>query len=403
MVTTVNPADPRNRAAPGQGFDGVVRITVGTIAGTGVLLYDGAAVLTAAHLFSQGSAGASVAFETTAGSTARKVSSVQTNPGYDPSQSNNDLALVWLASPAPVQAERYTLYRPQDELGQTLTLVGYGLSGTGAAGDTAAALTPSAPVRLKANNQFDADAALLKRTLGSGLSWSPALGTQLLADFDNGSPTQDTLGRLLSLGGLGLGANEGLIAPGDSGGPAFLGGQVAGIASYTSSLSTAALHPDVDAQVNSSFGEVAAWQRVSSYQQWIDQTLRAHNTDAPTQPSAVQKAVPEGSSGTSLTYFLVRFSGMRTDPNQWLSVDFTTRDGTATAGQDYVATHGTLVIYPNETQAVFAVEVIGDTTPEANETFYLDLSHPVGGSFPYGMPTLTAVRTIQNDDPGQLL
>ena len=402
MVTTVTtPSDPRNRAAPGQGFDGVVRISVGGFSGTGVLLYDGQALLTAAHLFSHSSVGTSVIFETQAGATTRAASSVLMHPAYDATQGNNDLALVWLAAPAPVQAERYAIYRNKDELGQTLTMVGYGQTGTG---DLGRVSTPtSTPLRLQANNQFEADAALLKAMFGLSMGWAPTVGTQLMADFDNGRTANDALGRLLYLPGLGLGNTEGLIAPGDSGGPAFIQGKVAGIASYTANLSYGGVDPDVDAVGNSSFGEMAAWQRVSSYQQWLDQSLRAHYTGAPTTPAQVLKAVPEGASGTSLVYFLVQFTGMRTDPALWLSVDYATRNGTATAGQDYLATQGTLVIYPNEMQAVIAVEVLGDTTPEPDETFYLDVTNPVGGSFGAGVVTLTAVRTLLNDDLGQWL
>ena len=222
MVTTVLPPnDSRNRAAAGQGFDGVVRVSVGGYFGTGVLLYDGHAVLTAAHLFTHGSTAATVSFETVAGTSTLTSSSVTVQPLYDPAQGNNDLALVWLSTPAPLQAERYTLYRSTDELGQTMTMVGYGLNGTGASGE-AAATNP--PVRMKANNQFEADAALLKKVLGQSISWSPTLGTQLLADFDNGTTGHDALGLLLNLPGLGLGSTEGLIAPGDSGGPAFING-----------------------------------------------------------------------------------------------------------------------------------------------------------------------------------
>jgi len=44
------------------------------------------------------------------------------------------------------------------------------------------------------------------------------------------------------------------------------------------------------------------------------------------------------------------------------------------------------------------VEILGDTKPEANETFYLDVSNPVGGSFGPSMLVLTSMRTIVNDD-----
>jgi len=128
--------------------------------------------------------------------------------------------------------------------------------------------------------------------------------------------------------------------------------------------------------------------------------VRAHYPNAPTKPAEVQKAIAEGNSGTVYAYFLLQFTGMRSDPNQILSVDYATRDGSATAQQDYLAVRGTLVLYPNENQAVIPVEIIGDTSAEPNETFYLDVTNPVGGSFGDAVVKLTAMRTIVNDDGG---
>jgi secreted trypsin-like serine protease len=397
MVSTVTPYTlPRNRAFAGEGYDGVVRVSVGGSYGTGVLLYDGHAVLTAAHLFNKGSTAASVYLETTAGSQTLGSKQVAVHPQFDSLNGNHDLALFWLAAPAPVRAERYSLYRSNDEIGQTLTMVGYGKPGTGSAGvvvDYA-----ENPLRLKASNQFDADAATLKDWLGAAMSWTPVLGTQLVADFDNGTNAQDALGLLINRPGTGLGQDEGLIAPGDSGGPAFIKGEVAGIASYTASMKTRLTKPDIDSTGNSSFGEIAAWQRLSTYQQWIDQSLRAQYPSAPTKPEEVKKSVPEGHSSTSYAYFLLQFTGVRSDAQQFLSVDYATRDGSATAGTDYLATHGTLVLYPNENQAAIPVEILGDYLVEPDETFYLDVTRPVGGSFGTGVVTLTAVKIIYNDD-----
>ena len=109
----------------------------------------------------------------------------------------------------------------------------------------------------------------------------------------NGNATNDALGQLNSQSDLGTGLNEGLIAKGDSGGPAFIQNKIAGIASYTSSLSRGDIHPDVDTIVNSSFGEIAAWQRVSAYQQWIDQSLRANYLSPPTKPEEVKKEIKD--------------------------------------------------------------------------------------------------------------
>lgn len=397
MVSTVTPyTDARNRANTGEGFDGVVRVVVGSFYGTGVLLYDGRAVLTAAHLFTNNSADANVHFETTAGSQTVRSNTVTVQPNYDALQGNNDLAVVWLSASAPIAAERYNLYRSSDEISQTFTMVGYGLPGTGATGIVNT--YTGSPIRQKASNQFEADAARLKLTLGPGVAWTPTAGTQLIADFDNGTAAQDAFGQLLNLPGIGLGQKEGLITPGDSGGPAFVNGQISGIASYAATLQSGSVHPDIDNTRNSSFGEVAAWQRVSHYQQWIDQTLRSQYPSAPTKPEQVQKFVSEGNSGTKYAYFLLQFTGVRSDPNQLLSVDYSTRDGTATGGTDYLSVHGKLVIYPNENQALIPVEIIGDNLPEPDETFYMDVTNPVGGSFGAGVGTLTAVKVIVNDD-----
>lgn len=395
VTTTTSYTDSRYRTYPGDGYDGVVRVSSGGHYGTGTLLYDGRAILTAAHLFEGWTGSATVTFETGSGTQTLTATDILLHPGYDV-DSNNDLAIVWLPGTAPVAADRYDIYRDSDEIGQAFTLVGYGLTGTGGTGATS--IDYSRPIRLKATNQFDADAATLKSYLGSGMGWTPLAGTQLIADFDNGAFTNDALGRLIYRNDLGRGLDEGLIAQGDSGGPAFLQNKLAGVASYIASLTQGRIDPDIDSRMNSSFGEIAAWQRVSAYQQWIDQSLRANYPDAPTTPQEVKKEVAEGNSGTRYVYFLLQFTGVRRDPNEILSVDYVTRDGSALGGSDYLAVSGALNLYPGENQAVIPVEIIGDSTPEPNEYFYLDVFNPVGGSFGEGVVKLTAVRTIVDDD-----
>jgi hypothetical protein len=398
MVTTRSYSDSRYSAAPGLGLDGVVRMSTRDAYGSGVLLFDGRAVLTVAHLFPYGeTADTSVRFETSSGITSIAASKVLVHPSYGSVGGNNDLALVWLSSPAPVAANRYGLYRDSDEIGQGFVMSGYGLTGTGNSG-YAQQWWNTSPLRLQAQNRFDAEGAEFKDVMGSSMGWSPLRNSQLLADFDNGSFSNDALGRLMNRSDSGRGDDEGMIAPGDSGSPAFIQNKVVGIASYTASLYRGSIDPDIDSLSNSSFGEIGAWQRVSFYQQWIDQSMRANYIDAPTSRDQVVKQVAEGSSGTSLVYFLLEFTGVRSTPDQVLRVDYTTRNGTAIAGSDYIATSGRLVIYPNESKAVLAVEVIGDTVAEPDETFYLDVTNPVGGSFGEGVQVLTAIRTIVNDD-----
>jgi hypothetical protein len=67
--------------------------------------------------------------------------------------------------------------------------------------------------------------------------------------------------------------------------------------------------------------------------------------------------------------------------------------------QDYLATQSTLKIYPNENHALVLVEIIVDTTPEADETFfYFDVFKLINAGFGEGAAQLTAMRTILNDD-----
>ena len=397
MVTTATSYTLlRNRALIGDGYDGVVRVVINNMYGSGVLLFDGKVVLTAAHLFSGIAGTAKVIFETRNGVETIASSQVVINPDYNSANNNSDLALVWLSQDAPVVAERFGIYRASNEFGQTFTLVGYGTPGSGSTGTLSN--FNEMPVRLKANNQFDIDIAPLGKFFSESGQWEANNDKQLVADFDNGLSSNDALGALAGISGLGLGSSEGLISKGDSGGPAFIGNLVAGIASYTGRLSESGAVPDIDNTSNSSFGEVAVWQRLSVYQQWIDQALRMRYESPPTSQTTVHKTVNEGNSGTTPVYFWVQFNGYRFDPNLIVSVDYKTRNGSASAGQDYIATQGTLKIYPNENHALVLVEIIADSMPEADETFYLDVFNPINAGFGEGAVQLTAMRTIVNDD-----
>lgn len=396
MVTTTSYyTDSRYRTNWSEGFDGVVRVSYAGYYATGALLFDGRAVLTAAHLFEGHTGTASVSFETSGGTQNFTASKILIHPGYD-QLTNNDLAIVWLPTAAPTTADRYQIYRSDDEVGKIFSLAGYGRTGTGSSGATGNDTT--SPVRLHATNQFDAEGSTLKTFLGASMAWSPLSGTQLIADFDNGTSAHDALSGLIYRSDLGQGLSEGFIAQGDSGGPAFLNGKIAGVASYMASLTDGYFYPDIDSAANSSFGEVAGWQRVSTYQQWIDQSLRGTYLGAPSKPEEVQKEVREGNTGTSFAFFLLIFTGTRASSSQIISVEYSTRNGTALAGSDYIAASGKLNLYPGENQAVIPVEILSDSIQESNEDFYLDVFNPIGGSFGEGIVKLTAVRTILDDD-----
>ena len=64
---------------------------------------------------------------------------------------------------------------------------------------------------------------------------------------------------------------------------------------------------------------------------------------------------------------------------QTVTVNWATANGTAIAGLDYTAASGTLTFAPGSTAQPVDVTLLHDTIPEPAETFFVNLSGPVGG------------------------
>ncbi|MFN0056328.1 MAG: cellulase family glycosylhydrolase [Planctomycetales bacterium] len=77
-----------------------------------------------------------------------------------------------------------------------------------------------------------------------------------------------------------------------------------------------------------------------------------------------------------------------------VTVAYTTVNGTAIAGEDYAASSGTLTFNPGETQKTIWISLVGDTTREPDETFFVRLSNPLKGVITDG----EGLGTILNDD-----
>ena len=79
---------------------------------------------------------------------------------------------------------------------------------------------------------------------------------------------------------------------------------------------------------------------------------------------------------------------------QDVSVDYRTQDGTATAGQDYSNTRGTLTIPAGETGGVITVPLLPDTAEGRDETFDLRLRDPVNAALSGGETRISATATV---------
>ena len=105
--------------------------------------------------------------------------------------------------------------------------------------------------------------------------------------------------------------------------------------------------------------------------------------------------VIEGNSENSVAQFTLNLD---TPAPVDVLFDYTTVDGDAIAGEDYLATSGQITIAAGETNATVAVEVIADTVFELDETFGLNLSNISGATFADNATEYTLLANIENDD-----
>jgi large repetitive protein len=113
--------------------------------------------------------------------------------------------------------------------------------------------------------------------------------------------------------------------------------------------------------------------------------------DGPPSVSVDDVTLPEGDVGPSTATFTVTLSH---SSSSTVSVDYTTADGTATSGSDFVATNGTVTVLPGDTSGTFGVTVNGDTTVEDDESFTVVLGNATNASIGQG----TGTGTITDDD-----
>ncbi|MFZ2087257.1 MAG: hypothetical protein WAU47_01675 [Desulfobaccales bacterium] len=272
LLTTVD-APANHVVASGGSYDGVAKVLVqfpgstsSYAAGSGSLLQAGGKqyLLTAAHLMVSNTILAYFPGKSTPYTGVSYV--VHPNWTGDP-KTGIDLALIKFN--APVDAPAYDFLREEISASATADLAGYGRSGTGLTGDT----VDSGTLRQGQNTFAEA-------------FWS-SVGNPYAYDFDDGSDSWNTIAKLLgktndfsgTTSDLGVKNDadvltEVMTAPGDSGGPTFIGGKIAGVHSFGA---TFGLPYDSDNAPlpNSTFGELGGDVRVAPMADWIDQNVTA--------------------------------------------------------------------------------------------------------------------------------
>ena len=96
---------------------------------------------------------------------------------------------------------------------------------------------------------------------------------------------------------------------------------------------------------------------------------------------------------TSVTITVIRVGGNSGS----VSVDYATRDGTATAGSDYTAVSGTLDFPDGVTRQSFTINILRDTETEDNESLKIVLrNYPDGAEL--GSPSTALVTIIEKNE-----
>jgi hypothetical protein len=119
---------------------------------------------------------------------------------------------------------------------------------------------------------------------------------------------------------------------------------------------------------------------------------------APEELTISDATIVEGDSGSISAVFTVTLTGHSGGP---VSVDFATADNDAyywwgpKAGVDYSPQSGTLTFGPDVLSRTITVPVLGDRLGEGDETFYVNLSNPIGAL----LRKAQAAGTIVDNEP----
>ncbi len=264
-----NPVPPGFVTVDHVALDGVVQLGLSKPGDdgicTGALLQSQRHILTAAHCVTDDNGQldvtqVTVTFTFSDWSSKPVVYTVMPNaitvhPGWTGDIDNgNDIAILTLPSLAPsgpvgLGARGYLLYTDFDEVGKQFEFAGFGQTG---GGDTGGMPGTAGTGKRLGYNRFDTRTKPV-----------PFIGsdTGLAFDFDDGSVFNNTL-VLWGSPKTPVKDGDSMIGKGDSGGPSFLKGLLAGVTSGTYAVN--------DFDPDGTFGDIGVVERVSLHRKWIN-------------------------------------------------------------------------------------------------------------------------------------
>jgi len=273
--------DPaKHEVTPGTPLDGVTKLILtrtdftGLCTGTLLATTAGNYVLTAAHCVTDVN-GNNVFVSGTAtftGATTNEsisIAGVDIHPNWDGDYiRGNDLAILTLSHSPASEINRYDIDRSsRSDVNSISEKIGYGISGMSQADSS----TYPAGIKRAGMNKYDATADKMYRALGLSAGVDYVRNAILQYDFDDGTAAHDAFGFFFGINDTGLGNDEVMSAPGDSGGPTIKNGLIQGVTSYGLALTfTNGASSDINDLLDSSVGEFGGDTYVAIYAKWID-------------------------------------------------------------------------------------------------------------------------------------
>lgn len=117
----------------------------------------------------------------------------------------------------------------------------------------------------------------------------------------------------------------------------------------------------------------------------------AISTPATPSISISDPQIVEGNAGSTIMTFNVFLSAASAST---VTASFATAGNTATSGTDFTPNSGTVTFTAGQTMQTITVSVLGDVSPEADETLFVNLTNPVNATIGDNQ----GVGTITNDD-----
>jgi secreted trypsin-like serine protease len=281
-------------------YSGVVSLIMtyatGSFICSGTLLNDRHSILTAAHCVSDG-AGTAGPLRTRAyfydgadrdaiphldpAASMREVSNIFVNSAYTGEViDQNDIAVLRFEDEAPTFASSYGLYGDANLKGDDFNVAGYG--GRSTIGGSVGVNAGTGRLR-QGDNTYDyawGDSAFGgfftdRNAAGENFFGTAEIEQSWVSDFDSGLAANDMSCRIAAAVGaptgtgcdLGRGASEVGVAGGDSGGPQFIGDEIASVTSYGLTFGTS--FGDCRAGLNSSCGEFSGYVPVALHLDFI--------------------------------------------------------------------------------------------------------------------------------------